>query len=429
MALPPNVHFETLAVHAGQQPDPVTGAVAPPLYQTTAYAFHDAAHAAQLFSLKETGNIYTRLQNPTNELFEKRMAELEGGIGALAFSSGHAAIVGTMLNLLRAGDEIVSASNLYGGTLNLFTYTLPKLGIMTHFVDAAEPTHFAEAITPKTKVIYAELIGNPKADVIDLQAIAKIAHTHGLPFVVDATFATPYLCRPIQFGVDIVVHSATKFIGGHGNSMAGVVIDSGNFDWNSPKFPNLSRPDESYHGLNYAVDVGRAAFITRLRVQVMRDFGACLAPFNAFMLLNGLETLHLRMQRHVENAQRIAEFLQSHKLVEWVSYPGLKENKDYEKVRKYMPKGPGAVFTFGIKGGLEAGRRFIDSLQIFQLVANVGDTRSLVIHPASTTHSQLTPEQLEAAGIASDLIRLSIGLENVEDLIADLNQALQKSQL
>lgn len=428
MAFPNNLHFETLAVHAGQEADLVTGSVAAPIYQTTAYAFRDAAHAADLFSLKESGNIYTRLQNPTNDMFEKRMAELEGGIGALAFSSGHAAIVGVMMNIMRSGDEIVSASNLYGGTLNLFTYTLPKFGITTKFVDSSDPENFARAITPQTKVIYAELVGNPKADVVDIEAVAKIAHEHGLPFIVDATFTTPYLCQPIKFGADIVVHSATKFIGGHGSSMAGIVIDSGNFDWNSPKFPNISEPDESYHGLNYAVDIGRAAFITRLRVQIMRDFGACLSPFNAFLMLNGLETLHLRMQRHVENAQRVAEFLQQHELVNWVSYPGLKTNQDYPKVQKYMPKGPGAVFTFGIKGGIAAGRKFIDALLIFKLVANVGDTRSLVIHPASTTHSQLTEQQLKTAGVEPDLIRLSIGLENIDDLLVDLEQALQKSQ-
>jgi len=428
MVLPKDIHFETMAIHGGQEPDTATGSVAAPIYQTTAYAFQSAAHAADLFSLREEGNIYTRLQNPTNAMFEERMAKLEGGSGALAFSSGHAAVAGTILNLARAGDEIVSASNLYGGTLNLFTYTLPKLGITTRFVDSAKPENFAAAITPRTKALYAEAVGNPKADVLDIGPVAKLAHTHGLPLIVDATFATPYLCRPLEFGANIVLHSATKFIGGHGTSMAGVVVDGGNFDWSGPRFSNLSEDDASYHGLNYARDCGRTAFITRLRVQVMRDFGACLSPFNAFMMLNGLETLHVRMERHVENAQRIAEFLSEHPSVKWVSYPGLASHPDHAKAQKYLPKGAGAVFTFGIRGGLEAGRRFIDALRIFSLVANVGDTRSLVIHPASTTHSQLGEAQLLAAGVEPDLIRLSVGLENAADLIADLDQALKRSQ-
>lgn len=417
--------FETLAVHAGQIPDPTTGARALPIYQTTAYNFHDSDHAARLFSLEEEGNIYSRLTNPTTAAFEKRMAALEGGNNAVAFASGHAAIVAAILNLLQAGDEIVSSTTIYGGTFNMFQHTLPHIGITTKFVDATDAKNFAEAITDKTKVIYAETIGNPKIDVLDIEAVAKVAHAHGLPLLVDNTFASPYLCRPIEFGADIVIHSATKFIGGHGTSMGGIVIDGGKFNWNSEKFPLLSKPDPSYHGLNYAKDLGQAAFGTRLRTQVLRDYGACLSPFNSFLLMQGLETLHVRLARHAENALAIAQYLEEHEQVAWVSYPSLPSHPDYIKAKKYLPKGAGAVFTFGIKGGLRAGKKFIDSLKLFSLLANVGDAKSLVIHPASTTHAQLTTEQREQAGVPDDLIRLSIGIENVEDLIADLAQALE----
>lgn len=428
MALPENLKFDTLAVHGGQEPDSATGSRAVPIYQTTAYNFRDADHAANLFGLKEAGNIYTRLTNPTTDVFEKRVAALENGVGALAFSSGHAAIFGSILNIAQAGDEIVSSSTLYGGTYNMFEHNLPRLGVKVHFVDASIPENFEKAINENTKALYAETIGNPKADVLDIEKVAAIAHKHGIPLIVDSTFASPYLCRPIDFGADIVIHSATKFIGGHGTSMGGVVVDGGKFDWNNGKFPILSEPDASYHGLSYAKDVGAAAFITRLRTQVLRDFGACISPFNSFLLLIGLETLSLRMQRHAENALKVAKFLEQHALVSWVSYPGLETSAEHEKAKKYLPKGAGSIFTFGIKGGVPAGKKFINSLKLFSLLANVGDAKSLVIHPASTTHSQLSPEQLESAGVQPDLIRISIGIEDAEDIIADLDQALKISQ-
>ncbi|MCE5284985.1 MAG: O-acetylhomoserine aminocarboxypropyltransferase/cysteine synthase [Pelosinus sp.] len=427
MALPENLRFASLAVHAGQEPDPTTGSRAVPIYQTTAYNFRDADHAANLFGLKEEGNIYTRLTNPTNDVFEKRVAALEGGVGALAFASGHAAICGVILNIAEAGDEIVSSSSLYGGTYNLFSYTLPHIGIKTHLVDGSNPENFAKAITSKTKAIYAELIGNPKIDVLDIERVAEIAHKNGVPLIVDATFASPYLCRSIDFGADIVVHSATKFIGGHGTSMGGVVIDSGKFDWNNGKFPLLSEPDPSYHDLKYT-DVGSAAFITRLRVQVLRDYGACLSPFNSFQLLIGLETLHLRMKQHSENGLAVAKYLENHELVSWVNYPGLAGDVNHALAEKYLSKGAGAILTFGIKGGLEAGRKFINSLKLLSLLANVGDAKSLVIHPASTTHSQLSSEQRAAAGAPDDMIRLSIGIEDIQDIIDDLAQALEQTK-
>lgn len=428
MALPENLRFETLAVHGGQEPDVATGSRAVPIYQTTAYNFKDADHAANLFGLKESGNIYSRIMNPTTDVFEKRVAMLENGIAALAFSSGHAAIAASILNIAQAGDEVVSSTTLYGGTYNMFAYNLPKYGINVNFVDASDPENFAKAITPKTKALYAESIGNPKADILDIEAVAKIAHEHGIPLIVDSTFASPYLCRPIDFGADIVVHSATKFIGGHGTSMGGIVVDGGKFDWNNGKFPLLSEADPSYHGLNYAKDIGAAAFITRLRVQILRDFGACLSPFNSFLFLLGLETLSLRMQKHAENALKVAKFLEGHELVSWVSYPSLEADPEHKKAEKYFPKGAGSIFTFGIKGGLEAGKKFINALNLFSLLANVGDAKSLVIHPASTTHSQLTSEQLESAGVQPDLIRLSIGIEDGQDIIDDLDQALKASQ-
>jgi len=422
MELPKNLRFDSLAVHAGQEVDPTTGSRAVPIYQTTSYVFNDSDHAANLFSLQESGNIYTRIMNPTTDVLEKRIAALEGGAAALAFSSGHAAISAAIFNIAGAGDEIVSSSTLYGGTYNMFAYTLPRLGINTTFVDAGNPDNFAKAITPKTKALYAEIIGNPKIDVLDIEKVADIAHQHGLPLIVDSTFATPYLCRPIEYGADIVIHSATKFIGGHGSSMGGLVVDGGKFNWDNGKFPSLSEPDASYHDIRYTEAFGPVAFILRLRVQVLRDFGACLSPFNSFLFLQGLETLHLRMQRHSENGLAIAKFLETHEQVAWVSYPGLESHSDHNLAKKYLPKGAGAIFTFGIKGGRAAGKKFIDGLNLFSLLANVGDAKSLVIHPASTTHSQLAPEQLEKAGVSEDMIRLSLGLEDAADLIEDLER-------
>lgn len=420
--------FATMAIHAGQEPDSATGSRALPIYQTTAYTFENSDKAAKIFSLQEDGNIYTRLTNPTTSVLEKRMAALEGGSAAVAFSSGHAAIVGCLLNFMQQGDELISSSTLYGGTFNLFKQTLPRLGITTRFVDAADPENFRHAITPSTKAIYAEVIGNPSADVLDIEATAKIAHEAGLPLITDSTFATPFLCRPLDFGADIVIHSATKFIGGHGTSMGGIVVDGGRFDWNSDKFPLLSQPDASYHDLNYAKELGSVAFATRLRVQILRDYGACISPFNSFLLTQGLETLHLRMPRHAQNSLATAQFLQKHPQVSWVSYPSLPDHPDHLKAAKYLPQGAGAVFTFGIKGGLQNGKKFIDSLKLFSLLANVGDARSLVIHPASTTHAQLTAEQRQKANVPDDLIRLSIGLEDIDDIIDDLDQALKAAQ-
>lgn len=424
MTLPENLRLASLAVHGGQEPDPVTGSRAVPIYQTTSYNFRDSEHAANLFGLKEFGNIYTRIMNPTTDVLEKRIAALEGGVGALAFASGHAAISAAIFNIAQAGDEIVSSSSLYGGTYNMFAYTLPRLGIKVHFVDSSDPENFRKAITPNTKALYAETIGNPKIDVLDIEKVAAIAHENGIPLIIDSTFATPYLCRPIEFGADIVVHSATKFIGGHGTSMGGLVIDGGKFDWNNGKFPLLSEPDPSYHGIRYTEALGALAYIIRLRVQVLRDLGACLSPFNSFQFLQGLETLHLRLKRHSETALAVAKYLEGHEQVSWVSYPGLPGHTDYALAQKYLPEGAGAILTFGIKGGLAAGKKFIDSLRLFSLLANVGDAKSLVIHPASTTHSQLTSEQRSAAGAPDDMVRLSLGLEDAADLIDDLEQAL-----
>lgn len=418
--------FDTLQIHAGQEPDPATGSRAVPIYQTTSFVFNDVEHAANLFALKESGNIYTRIMNPTTDVFEKRMAALEGGIGALATASGLAAITYAILNIASAGDEIVSASTLYGGTYTLFSATLSKLGIKTTFVDSDDPENFRKAITEKTKAIYAETIGNPSINLVDIEAIAKIAHENGIPFIIDNTFGTPYLVRPIEHGADIVVHSATKFIGGHGTSIGGIIVDSGNFDWQaSGKFPDLTEPDPSYHGIRYAKDCGPAAYITKARVQLLRDTGASISPFNSFMFLMGLETLSLRVEKHVSNAKKIAEFLQAHPLVSWVNYPSLKGNKYYGLAEKYLPKGAGSIFTFGVKGGVLEGRKFIESLEIFSHLANVADAKSLVIHPASTTHAQLSEEAQLSAGVTPDMVRLSIGIEDVEDLIADLDQALK----
>ncbi len=418
------LHFETQAIHAGQEPDPVTGARAVPIYQTSSYVFHDVEHAANLFALKESGHIYTRIMNPTTDVFEQRMAELEGGVGALAVSSGQSAITFAILNIASAGDEIVTSSNLYGGTYNLFAVTLKRLGILVRFVNPDDISQFEQAVTENTKAFYIETMGNPRIDVSDITAIAQVAHRHRVPLIVDNTFATPYLCRPFDFGADIVVHSATKFIGGHGTSIGGVIVDSGRFNWDNGKFPNLVEPDLSYHGVSYSKDVGEAAFIVKARVQLLRDLGAAVSPFNSFLFLQGLETLHLRMERHSENALAIAHYLSSHSNVTWVNYPGLEDSPYRALATKYLPRGQGAILTFGIRGGALEGARFIDALHLFSHLANVGDAKSLVIHPASTTHQQLTEEEQRSAGVQPDMIRLSIGIEHVEDLIADLEQAL-----
>jgi len=423
-----DLKFDTLQVHGGQSPDPTTKSRAVPIYQTSSYVFDSVEHGANLFALKEAGNIYTRINNPTTDVFEQRMALLEGGVGALAVASGMAAITYAVLNITSAGDEIVSAGTLYGGTYNLFAATLPRYGINSTFVNPDDPQNFKNAITPKTKALYIETIGNPGINLVDIEAVAAIAHDNGIPLIIDNTFGTPYLIKPIDFGADIVVHSATKFIGGHGTSIGGIIVDSGKFDWEeSGKFPVFTEPDESYHGTVYNEAFGSAAFIARARVQLLRDTGACISPFNSFLLLQGLETLSLRVERHVANAKRIAEFLSKHPQVSWVNYPSLQGNKYHELAEKYLPKGSGAIFTFGIKGGVEAGKKFIEKLEIFSHLANVADAKSLVIHPASTTHAQLTGEALLAAGVTPDMIRLSIGIEDVSDLILDLDQALKQA--
>jgi O-acetylhomoserine (thiol)-lyase len=420
--------FDTLQVHAGQTADPSTGSRAVPIYQTTSYVFKNSEHAANLFGLKEPGNIYTRIMNPTTDVFEQRVAALEGGSGALAVASGSAAITYAILNIAETGDEIVSASTLYGGTYNLFANTLPRLGIKTHFVNSDEPENFRKAITPKTKALYFEIIGNPSINLVDIEAVAGIAHENGIPLIVDNTFGTPYLIRPIEYGADVVVHSATKFIGGHGTSIGGIIVDSGKFDWAaSGKFPGLTEPDASYHDIKYFEALGPVAYITKARVQLLRDTGAAVSPFNSFLFLQGLETLSLRVERHVANTKKVVAFLSNHPLVAWVNYPSLPGNKYYQLAQKYLPKGAGSIFTFGIKGGVAAGKKFGDNLEIFSLLANVADAKSLVIHPASTTHQQLSEAAQKAAGITPDMIRLSIGLEDVDDLIDDLDQALQKT--
>ncbi len=416
--------FSTRQIHAAQGADPATRANAIPIYQTAAYVFEDTTHAARLFSLQEEGNIYSRIMNPTNDILEKRMADLEGGVGALAAGSGHAAQTMLILTLCSAGDHIVAASSLYGGTINQLAYTFPRLGIETTFVDPREPENFRRAIRGNTKIIWGETLGNPNINIFPLEAVAGIARESGVPFVIDNTFATPYLCRPIEWGADIVVHSLTKFIGGHGTSIGGIVVDGGNFDWRaSGRFPDFTTPDPTYNGLVYA-DLGAPAFILKARVQILRDIGACLSPFNAWLFLQGLETLSLRMKRHADNAQAVAEFLERHPKVSWVTYPGLASHPDHRLSKRYLPEGPGAVLGFGVKGGVEAGREFINNLQLVRHMANIGDARSLAIHPASTTHSQLSPEQQKAAGVSPDFVRLSIGIEDVEDILQDLGQAL-----
>lgn len=421
--------LETLAVHAGQQIDPATMSRAVPIYQTTSYGFRDADHAANLFGLKEFGNIYTRIMNPTSDVFEQRIAALEGGVGALALASGQAAITYSILNIAGSGDEVVSASSLYGGTYNLFAITLPKIGINVKFVDPSNPENFRAAITDKTKAIFAESIGNPRGDVFDIEAVAAIAHENGIPLIIDNTLPSPYLLRPIEHGADIVVHSATKFIGGHGTSIGGVVVDGGKFDWKgSGKFPGLTEPDPSYNGLVYTDALGPLAYIIKMRVQLLRDMGSAISPFNSFMLLQGLETLHLRMERHSQNALQVANWLKEQSAVEWVSYTGLSDHPSYSLVGKYLPNGQGAILTFGIKGGIEAGRKLINSVKLFSHLANVGDCKSLIIHPASTTHSQLTGEKLLSAGVTEGMVRLSVGTENINDILHDLEQAIAASQ-
>ncbi len=420
--------FETLALHAGQEPDSATGARAVPIYQSTSFVLGDTARASRLFSLEEVGNVYTRIMNPTQTAFEERLAALEGGVGALATASGQAAITYAILNIAQAGDEVVSSATLYGGTYNLFHHTLPKLGIKVIFVDASDPENFRAALTERTKAVYGEIIGNPRLDVLDVAAVADIAHAHGVPLIIDNTFATPYLSRPIQWGADIVVHSATKFIGGHGTSIGGAIVDSGKFNWTNGKFPCIAEPDPSYHGISYIENFGNLAYIIKARATLLRDTGAAISPFNSFLFLQGLETLSLRMERHVSNTRIIASFLQEHPQVSWVNYPDIEESPSYELAQKYLPKGAGAILTFGIKGGSVAALKFIDSLTLFSHLANVGDAKSLVIHPASTTHQQLTPAQQESSGVTDDLIRLSIGLEDVDDLIYDLEIGLWQAE-
>jgi O-acetylhomoserine (thiol)-lyase len=419
---------ETVALHGGQVPDPTTGSRAVPIYQTTSYQFRDSEHAANLFALKEFGNIYTRLMNPTTDVFEKRIAALDGGLAALATASGQAAISLALLNIAQNGDEIVSADNLYGGTFNLFRHTFPRFGVKVNFAPSHDLAAIEKAIGPKTKALYAESIGNPKNDVADLEALSAIAHRHGIPLVLDNT-VSPYLLRPIDHGVDVVVYSATKFIGGHGTSIGGVIVDSGKFDWSSGKFPLISAPDPSYHGLQFIealAPLGNLAYIIKARVTLLRDLGPALSPFNAFQFLQGLETLHLRLVRHSENALAVARFLERHPKVAWVNYPGLETSTEFAKTKKYLPRGAGAILGFGLKDGLAAGRKFIDGLSLVSHLANVGDAKTLAIHPASTTHSQLSPAEQLATGVTPDYVRLSVGIEHVDDIIADIEGSLAK---
>ncbi|WP_036718694.1 O-acetylhomoserine aminocarboxypropyltransferase/cysteine synthase family protein [Paenibacillus sp. JCM 10914] len=420
--------FDTLQVHAGQQADPVTGARAVPIYQSSSFVFKNTEHAKAVLNFEEPGNTYTRISNPTNEVLELRIAALEGGTGALAVASGSTAVTYSIFNIAGAGDEIVAANTLYGGTYNLLAVTLPKLGIITSFVNPDDPQHFEEAINDRTKAVFIESIGNPGLNVPDIQRIADIAHEHGIPLIVDNTFGTPYLIRPFEHGADIVIHSATKYIGGHGTTIGGLIVDGGTFDWDSGKFPGLTEPDPSYNGIRYVEKFGDTAYITKLRVQFLRDIGAAISPFNSFLLLQGLETLSLRLEKHLANTVRIVHYLNDHPDVAWVNYPALAASPYYSLAQRYFPKGAGSIFTFGLKGGFEAANHFIDNLELFSHLANVADAKSLVIHPASTTHAQLSPEQQLAGGITPDLIRLSIGIEDPLDLIEDLEQALLKAR-
>ncbi len=418
--------IETLALHGGQVPDPTTGARAVPIYQTTSYQFQDTDHAARLFGLQEFGNIYTRIMNPTSDVLEKRIAALEGGVAALAVASGQAAETLAILNLASAGDNIVSSTDLYGGTYNLFRHTLPKLGITTRFVDGRDIEGFRAAIDGRTKAFFLELVGNPRLDVLDLERIAAVAHEAGVAVIVDATTVTPYLWQPLKHGADIVIHSATKYIGGHGTSIGGLIVDGGAFDWANGRYPEFTEPDPSYHGLVYSQALGNIAFIIKARVQGLRDLGAAISPFNSFLLLQGLETLPLRMERHSQNALGVARYLSEHSKVAWVNYPGLPDHPTYELAKKYLPKGQSGILGFGIKGGKAAGKTFIDSLKLISHLANVGDAKSLAIHPASTTHSQLTAEEQKLTGVSDDYVRLSIGIETLSDIIADLDAALAR---
>lgn len=423
-----SLHTDTLLLHGGQEPDPVTGARAVPIYQTTSYQFKNTEHAANLFALREFGNIYTRLMNPTTDVLEKRMALIDGGVGALAVASGQSAITIALLNIARAGDEIVSADNLYGGTYALFHYTFPRMGIKVRFVPSNDIEAIEEAITDRTKAVYAESIGNPKLDVADLESIADVVHRHGIPFILDNT-VSPWLLRPIDHDVDIVIYSATKFIGGHGTSIGGIIIDSGKFDWTNGKFPLIAEPDPSYHNLNFVEalkPMGNIAYIIKARVNLLRDLGPAMSPFNAFLFLQGLETLHLRMHRHAENAMAVARYLEDHPKVAWVNYPGLPASPQYERTLKYLPKGAGAVVGFGVKGGIDGGKTFINSLRLISHLANIGDVKTLAIHPATTTHQQLSAEEQAATGVTPDFIRLSVGVEHIDDIIGDIEQALEK---
>lgn len=425
-----NFKPETLLLHGGQEPDPGTGARGVPVHRTTSYVFKDTQHAQDLFGLKETGNIYSRIMNPTVDVFEQRIALLEGGTAAVGFASGMAAIANSILNIAEAGDEIVADSNLYGGTYNLLANTLPRYGITTTFVDAADPENFQAAVTDKTKLFFGETIGNPSLNVFDVERVAEIAHANGLPLLIDNTFATPYGSNPIEFGADVVIHSATKWIGGHGTTIGGVAVDAGTFNWDNPRFPNYTEPDRTYHGIRFGIDVPEAAFATKLRVQLLRDFGATLSADSAHALLQGLETLHLRIPRHTSNAQTVSEYLRQHPQVEWVNFLGFEDHPQHQLAKKYLKNNSfGSIVNFGIKGGRVAGRKVIDNVSLWSHVANVGDAKSLIIHPASTTHQQLDADELKASGVTEELIRLSVGLENPEDLIADLEHAISSAVL
>ena len=421
-------HLETLALHAGQKIDSDTLSRAVPVYQTTSYCFKSTEHAANLFALKEFGNIYTRLMNPTTDVLEKRLAALEGGVGGLALSSGQSAIYVSIFNICGAGGHIVSSNSLYGGTVTLFSQTFAKLGIEVTFVDPKKPENFAAAIKDNTRLIYIESIGNPKNDILQYEKIANIAHDNGMPVICDNTVTTPMLFRPFEYGIDIVVHSCTKFIGGHGTSIGGAIVDSGKFDWTNGRYPELTEPDPSYHGVKYVESFGELAYIIKARTQFLRDMGSCMSPFNAFLFLQGLETLHLRMPRHSENTLKLAQWLQDQPTVNWVNYPGLQSHPDYKLAKKYLPNGQGAILGFGIKGGREAGVKFIDSVKLASHLANIGDSKTLVIHPASTTHQQLSPAEQLASGVTEDYIRVSVGTEHIDDIIADFEQALKASQ-
>lgn len=420
--------FNTRSLHAGHKPDAATKARAVPIYQTTSFTFDDTEDAAALFGLQKFGNIYTRIMNPTTDVLEQRVASLENGAAALALASGQAAQFIALSSLLETGDEMVAASTLYGGTYTQFDVSFRKFGYNVRFVEPDDPQNFAKAISPKTKCLYGETISNPRGNVLDIEAVAKIAHAHGIPLVIDNTFATPYVCKPIDYGADIVVHSLTKFMGGHGTSIGGIIVDAGKFDWKNGKFPQLTEPSRAYHGMKFAEAFGNLAFILRARVEGLRDMGPCLSPFNAFLFLQGIETLSLRMDRHLSNTLAVAQHLEKHPLVSWVKYPSLPSSPYYTAAKKYTPKGGGAVFSFGIKGGYEAGKRLINSMKLFSHLANVGDVRSLVIHPASTTHQQLSGPEQAAAGVTPELVRVSVGIEDVEDILWDLDQALASSQ-